>query len=173
MSVKRLSAMEEAWADHHRRVALAERLALELASASHKHGSDFVASRLVQVRYQGTPDFRIALDHAPTSAYMGGPPAVGVYEGDGGVVMYVHMPDLYSVVCPLVPYTGLVLVCADDLRDHCMQLHDDSPEAREALANFYERLRLSLINRAEAQAEALAEGKRGIIPAEPRLPLID
>jgi hypothetical protein len=147
--------------EERRRLRLAERLASELATASHREGSDYVASRMVQVRYSSTWEVRAALDEAPTMIFMGRyAKDVGAFTGRGGVVMYVHMPDLWSVVFPLVPFTGLILVCVDDLKDHCMQLYDDSSEAREAVEYFHARVVLSVRNRNEHIAE-------GLLPADP------
>ncbi len=155
MRVEQLSQRRAQFdADEARRRKLAERLALELAAASHKRGSDFVASRMVQVGYSSAVEVQMALSDAPTIIFMGRNPAdVGTFDGPGGVVMYVHMPDLWSVVFPLDPFTGLILVCVDDLKDHCMQLYDDSPRAREAVENFHTGVVLALRNRARHIAE--------------------
>ena len=147
-------------AQERRRRRLAQRLALELATASHREGSDFVASRLVQVRYSSTFEVQSAMSQAPTVVFMGDRADVGVCTGRGGTVMYVHMPDLWSVVFPLEPFTGLVLVCVDDLKDHCMQLYDDSPESRAAVDDFHTRVVLALRDRAEYIA-------RGSLPPDP------
>jgi hypothetical protein len=148
-------------ADERRRRAMAERLALELATASHREGSDYVASHMVQVDYSSAVEVDMALSEAPTVIFMGRQGAdVGAFTGRGGAVMYVHMPDLWSLVFPLVPFTGLILVCVDDLKDHCMQLYDDSPRARAAVEDFHTRVVLSLRNRAEQIA-------KGLLPADP------
>jgi hypothetical protein len=154
-------------ADERRRRRLAERLALELATASHTRGSDFVASHMVQVRWSSAVEFRIAVGETPTAVFVGDPKSLGTFEGDGGVVMYVHLPDNWSVVFPLVPFTGLILVTDIDLKNHCMQLYDDSPEAREAVENFRLRVMLALENRAKRIAD-------GWLPPDPKpLPVPD
>lgn len=148
-------------AEERRRRAMAERLTLELATASHREGSDYVASRMVQVRYSSAVEVQMALSEAPTIIFMGRHSAdVGTCTGRGGTVMYVHMPDLWSLVFPLDPFTGLILVCVDDLKDHCMQLYDDSPPARQAVQDFRTGVVLALRNRAEHIA-------KGLLPADP------
>src|SRR5262249_16838130 len=157
----------QAEADERRRRRLAERLALELATASHTRGSDFVAARMVQVRWSSTVEFQIAVDQAPTMVFIGDPANLGTFEGDGGVVMVVHLPDNWWVVFPGVAFTGLILVCDVDLKEHCMQLYDDSPEAREAVENF----RLRVVRALENRAKRIADGW---LPPDPKpLPVPD
>lgn len=150
-----------------RRKDLARRLAAELAGDSHRAGSDFVSSRMVQARYSSTVEIVIALDTAPTALLMGGPDTVGVSRGRAGAVVWVHVPDDWSVVFPVDPFTGLILICADQLEDrHCFQLWDDSPEGEAAVARFRVRVESALTDRA-----SLAES--GAHPADwPALPLL-
>lgn len=136
---------------------MAERLAAELAHApggSRGVGSEYVASRVVQARLASSAEAQSALHEAPTVVSAGPSENVGQITGIGGMVMYVHGGyfDDWSVVFPLVPFTGLVLVCSDDLDEHCMQIYDDSAEARQAIAELYDRVVLALKNRSEAIA---------------------
>jgi hypothetical protein len=148
-----------------RRKAMAERLAAELASApgsSHGGGSPYVMSRVVQVRLAWSIEAQAALQEAPTVVSMGSPKSVGQVSGPGGLWMYAHGGyfDDWSIVFPLVPFTGLVLVCSDDLDEHCMQIYDDSAEARHAIAELYDGMVLALKNRREAIAS-------GWLPPDP------
>jgi len=107
--------------DAKRRRRMAERLATELAHAPggrHGTGSDYVASRAVQVRLSSAVEARAAMKEAPTVVSVGRPEDVGQVSGSGGVVMYVHGGyfDDWSIVFPVVPFTGVILVCAD--KDH-------------------------------------------------------
>ncbi len=98
---------------------------------------------------------------------VGRPEDVGQVSGSGGVVMYVHGGyfDDWSVVFAVVPFTGLILVCADDLGDHCMQVHDDSPEARQAVSDLQTGVALALENRRKSIGD-------GSMPLDP-VPLRD
>lgn len=156
--------------DAKRRRRMAERLATELAHAPggrHGTGSDYVASRAVQVRLSSAVEARAALEEAPTVVSVGRPEDVGQVSGSGGVVMYVHGGyfDDWSIVFPVVPFTGLILVCADDLGDHCMQVHDDSPEARQAVSDLQTGVALALENRRKSIGD-------GSMPLDP-VPLRD
>lgn len=140
-----------------RRKRMAERVAAELAHApggSSGAGSEFVASRVVQVRLTSSVEAQAALREASTVVSMGPPEDLGQVIGPGGLWMYVHGGyfDDWSIVFPLVPFTGLVLVCSDDLDEHCMQIYDDSPEAGQAIAELYDRVVLALKNRSQAIA---------------------
>ncbi len=140
-----------------RRKRMAERLAAELAhapSGSRGAGSEYAASRVVQVRLASSVEAQAALGEAPTVVSTGPPEDVGQVTGPGGLWMYVHGGyfDDWSVVFPLVPFTGLVLICSDDLDEHCLQIYDDSPEAQHAIAELYDRVVLALKNRSEAIA---------------------
>jgi hypothetical protein len=140
-----------------RRKRMAERLAAELAHApggSRGSGSEYVASRAVQVRLASSVEAQAALRETPVVVSMGPPENVGQVTGPGGLWMFVHGGyfDDWSVVFPLVPFTGLVLVCSDDLDEHCMQIYDDSAEARQAIAELYDRVVVALKNRSEAIA---------------------
>jgi hypothetical protein len=160
-------AHDQDWLDEdtRRRRRMAERMAAELAHTPGGRagaGSEYVASRAVQVRLTSAVEAQAALREAPTVISMGPSEDVGQVSGSGGLVMYVHGGyfDDWSIVFPLVPFTGLVLVCADDLEDHCMQVYDDSAEARQAISDLYTGVVLALKNRGEAIAE-------GWLPPEP------
>jgi len=140
-----------------RRKSMAERVAAELAHApggSRGTGSEYVASRVVQVRLASSVEAQAALQEAPMVVSMGPPENVGQVTGPGGLWMFVHGGyfDDWSVVFPLVPFTGLVLVCSDDLDEHCLQIYDDSAETRQAITELYDRVVLALKNRSQAIA---------------------
>jgi hypothetical protein len=133
---------------------LAERLAWELAhpdpDAPPGALSDFVAATAMQVRWASAIDAHTVFDHAPRLIALGG--GVGRVEGRGGVVLYVHCleggMDDWSVVVPYEPFTGPVLVCVDDLGDHCMWISEDDPQAREALSRLRTEIDLAFATRA-------------------------
>jgi hypothetical protein len=141
---------------------MAERLAAELAHAQggwRGAGSEYVASRVVQVRLASSVEAQAALREAPTVVSMGPSGDVGQVTGIGGLVMWAHggYLDDWSIVFPLLPFTGLVLVCSDDLEDHCMQVYDDSAEARRAIEELHDGVVLALKDRSQAIAEGVLQ----------------
>lgn len=142
-----------------RRRKLAERLAWDLAhpdpAAPRETLSDFVAGAAMQVRWQATIEAQIAFDQAPRLIALGG--ELGRVEGRGGVILWVHcLPDGmddWSLVVPFEPFTGPVLVCVDDLADHCLWISDDDPQAREALSRLQIEVGLALDTRRELIAK--------------------
>ncbi|MFC0530243.1 hypothetical protein [Phytohabitans kaempferiae] len=144
-------AREQDWRhpDERRRVALAERLARELAHnplGRHGAGNDFVASVAVQVRLSSAVEAfeaQQAVQDIRTHVMLSPPSFLGQVTGRGGMVMWVHA-DIYSVVFPFEPFTGLILVCPDDMHDHCMEIYDDGPETRQAIEGFYDAAVLGL-----------------------------
>ena len=167
MKVEYTRGPDGLFADERRRRVLAERLASELARAPRGRfgaGNDFVAMTAVQVRLGSAVETKLALHEAHTVIAAAPASMVGQVRGPGGVVLWLHGPDLWSLVFPY-PFTGLILICIDDLDGHCMQLYDDSPQARAAI----ERFRLDV---------ALALGSRryaieiGFLPPDPQ-PLPD
>lgn len=151
---------DDRWrAAEQRRRKLAERLAWELAhpdpDAPPGALSDFVAATAMQVRWASSIDAQIAFDHAPRLIAFG--EEFGRLQGRGGVILYVHCledgPEEWSLVVPYEPFTGPVLVCADDLEDHCMWISEDDPQAREALSGLRTGIELALAARAELIAK--------------------
>ncbi|WP_028192427.1 hypothetical protein [Salinispora pacifica] len=136
-----------------RRRKLAERLAWELAhpdpDARPNALSDFVAATAMQVHLTSTIDAQIAFDHAPRLIALGA--QFGCIEGHGGVILFVHCPeggmDDWSLVVPYEPFTGPVLVCVDELKDHCMWISEDDQRAREALSRLRTEIELALTTR--------------------------
>ncbi|RFS45038.1 hypothetical protein D0Q02_18580 [Micromonospora craniellae] len=142
-----------------RRRRLAERLAWELAhpdpDAPRDGLSDFVAAAAVRVRWASAVDAQVAFDHAPRVIALGG--RFGRVAGRGGVVLYVHCfeggMDDWSLVVPWEPFAGPVLVCVDDLEDHCMWISEDDPPAREALSLLRTGIELAFGTRAALTAD--------------------
>ncbi len=142
-----------------RRRKLAERLAWELAhpdpDAPPDAFSDLVAATAVQVRWASAVDAQIAFDHAPRVIALGG--RFGRVEGRGGVILCVHCleggMDDWSLIVPYEPFTGPVLVCVDDLQDHCMWISEDDPQAREALSRLRTEIELAFTTRAALIAD--------------------
>ncbi|NLU81091.1 hypothetical protein HCA58_22640 [Micromonospora sp. HNM0581] len=132
---------------------LAERLAWELAHpdpvAPPDALSDFVAAAAMQVRWASAIDAQTAFDHAPRLVALGG--EFGRVEGRGGVIVFVHCleggMDDWSLVVPYEPFTGPVLVCVDDLGDHCMWISEEDPQAREALSRLRTEIELAFTTR--------------------------
>ncbi len=128
------------------RRALAERLARDLAhpdpDAPPGALSDFVAATMVRVRWDSAIDAHVAFDQAPSLIAFGS--QYQRIEGRGGVVLVVHcIPDSmddWSLVVTYEPFGAPVLVCLDDMGDHCMGVYDDSPTARDALSTLHLRL---------------------------------
>jgi hypothetical protein len=148
-----------------RRRELAERLARDLAhpdpDAPPDTLSDFVAGNVVQVRWVSAIDAHIAFDQAPSLIAFGA--EYRRFEGRGGVVLVVHCVedsmDDWSLVVPYEPFTTPVLVCLDDMDEHCMGVYGDSPEARDALSRLHVRLIGAFGNRQDAIA-------RGTLPPD-------
>lgn len=142
-----------------RRRRLAERLAWELAHPDPDAPADglsgFVAGSAMQVRWASAVEAQVAFDHAPRLIALGG--EFGRVEGRGGVIVYVHCldggMDEWSLVVPYEPFTGPVLVCADDLEDHCMWISEDDPPGREALSLLRTEIELALATRATLIAD--------------------
>ncbi len=101
----------------------------------HGVGSDYVASTAVQVNLASSAEVATALRQAPAAIASGG--EVGSVTGRA-LAMFVHgrPEDGWSLVFPFLPFTGLVLVCLDDLPDHCLQLYDDGQEAGQAVGEM-------------------------------------
>jgi hypothetical protein len=138
---------------------LAERVAVELACYRHgRHGtgSDFLAATAVQVRLESAPwmGVRMILTRA-ASAAQDGSAEVWSVSGPRGLVFFIHGSD-WSVVFPFLPFTGLMLVCVDDLEDNCLELLDDQPRARQAAHEVF-----------MAATAALAEGRVHSLPDVP------
>ncbi|MFI9638969.1 hypothetical protein ACIG87_02715 [Micromonospora sp. NPDC051925] len=137
-----------------RRRGLAERLAWDLAhpnpDASRSALGDFVAATAMRVRWASAIDAHTAFDHASRVIALGG--EFGRVEGRGGVIVYVHCleggVDDWSLVVPYEPFIGPVLVCVDDLDDHCMWISEDDPQAREALERLRTEMELAFATRA-------------------------
>ncbi len=149
-----------------RRRKLAERLARELATAP-TEGSDYVTSLIIQVRLRSAIEFQIALSETARVIAMSPWPYVGHATGRNGAVLYAHGPDLWSSVFPIKPFTGLILVCADDLHDNCMQLHNDGADTRKAAEDFRTNVLLSLANRRDAIASGFLPPDLEPLPATP------
>lgn len=144
-----------------RRRKMAERLAVELARGGrgrHGIGSDYVASTAVQVKLASSPEAATALQQAPAAIADGG--EIGSVTGRA-LVMYVHgrPGDGWSLVFPFLPFTGLVLVCLDDLPGHCLQIYDDGEQARQAVGELYAAATMALKNG--------RVGSLGWLPPEP------
>jgi hypothetical protein len=147
-----------------RRRRLAERLARELAhpdpDAPPGAMSNFVAGTVVRVRWASAFEAQIAFDQAPSLIAFGA--EFGRVEG-GGVVLVVHCiqdsMDDWSLVVPYEPFAAPVLVCVDDMAEHCMGIYGDSPEARDALSTLHVRLIGAFGNRRDAIA-------RGSLPPD-------
>ncbi|MFI6759456.1 hypothetical protein ACIBF5_10000 [Micromonospora sp. NPDC050417] len=144
--------------DANRRRKLAERLAWDLAhpdpAAPRESLSDFVAGAAMRVRWASAIEAQIAFEQAPRLIGLGG--ELGRVEGRGGVILFVHCLrdglDDWSLVVPFEPFTGPVLVCVDDLADHCLWVSDDDPQAREALSRLHTEITLALDTRRELDA---------------------
>jgi hypothetical protein len=124
-----------AWLRLARRRALADRLAVEVEHTrpirrDADHG--LLASVSVQVTLDSEKDARVVLDEAVRAARDGGPGTVESRSSGGALVILIH-GTWWSVVFPLLPFTGLMLICLDDLPENCLQVYDDSPHARTAL----------------------------------------
>lgn len=139
-----------------RRRKLAERLGRDLAypdpDAPVGTLSDFVAGTMVRVRWASAIDAHIAFDEAPSLIAFGG--EYRRIEGRGGVVLVVHCPEdsiyEWSLVVPYEPFRTPVLVCLDDMGEHCMGIYGDTPEARQALPDLQVRLIGGFANRQHA-----------------------
>lgn len=151
---------DDRWrAAEQRRRKLAERLAWELAhpdpDASPGALSDFVSATAMQVRLASSIEALIAFDQAPRLIALGG--EFGRLKGRGGVILWVHCledgMDEWSLVVPYQPFTGPVLVCVDDLEDHCMWISEDDPQAREALSRLHIEIELAIRTRTELIAK--------------------
>ncbi len=148
-----------------RRRKLAERLARDLAhpdpDASAETLSDFVAGTVVRVRWASAIDAQIAFDQVPSLIGMGG--EFLRFEGRGGVVLVIHCiadsMDDWSVVVPYEPFGAPVLVCLDDMDEHCMGVYGDSPQASEALSTLYVRLVAAFARREDSIAKGLLPPK--------------
>jgi hypothetical protein len=148
-----------------RRRALAERLARDLAhpdpDAPPGTLSDMVAGAMVRVRWASAIDAQIAFDQAPSLIALGS--AFQRLQGGGGVVLVVHCladsMDDWSLVVPYEPFGTPVLVCLDDMGDHCLGVYGDSPQARDALSTLHVRLLAAFGNRSDAIA-------RGTLPPD-------
>jgi hypothetical protein len=124
-----------AWLRLVRRRALADLLAVEVEHArplrrAADHG--LVASVSVQVTLDSEKDAGVVLDEAGQVARDGGAGSVESRSSGGALVFLIH-GEWWSVVFPLLPFTGLMLICLDDLPENCLQVYDDSPHARTAL----------------------------------------
>ena len=141
-----------------RRRKLAERLARELAhpdpDAPPGAMSNFVAGTVVRVRWASAIEAQTAFDQAPSLIAFGA--EFRRVEGRGGVVLVVHCiqdsMDDWSLVVPYEPFGAPVLVCVDDMTDHCMGIYSDSPDARDALSTLHTRLIGAFGNRRDAIA---------------------
>ncbi|MEQ4301552.1 hypothetical protein ABNF97_09190 [Plantactinospora sp. B6F1] len=147
---------DDRWrAAEQRRRKLAERLAWELAhpdpDAPPGALSDFVAATALRVRWASSIEARTAFDQAPHLIAFG--EKFGRLQGRGGVILYVHCLedslDEWSLVVPYEPFTGPVLVCVDDLEDHCMWISEDDPQTQKALSDLRTGIELALTTRAE------------------------
>jgi hypothetical protein len=140
---------------------MAERLAVELArggAGRHGTGSDYVASTAVQIMLASSPEAATALRQAPAAIARG----CEIMSVTGrALVMYVHAlaGDGWSLVFPFLPFTGLVLVCLDDLPGHCLQLYDDGEQARQVVSELYAAATMALKDE--------RVGSLGWLPAEP------
>lgn len=139
-----------------RRRKLAERLAWDLAHPDPaKPGamSDFVAGTVVRVRWASAIDAHAVFDEAGSLIAFGGD--YRLIEGRGGVVLVLHCPQdsMYdwSLVVRYEPFRTPVLVCLDDMGEHCMGIYADSPEARQALSDLHVRLIGGFANRQHAK----------------------
>jgi hypothetical protein len=146
-----------------RRRLLAERLARELANpdpdAPRGAVSDFVAANAVKVRWARNWDAHLAFPDVPGTMSVGG--EMGRVQGRAGVVLWVHAlsDGFWSLVVPVEPFRGPVLLCTDDFFPHAMWITGDSPDAREALTN----LQTGLIWSLEARADKI---EKGLLPPD-------
>jgi hypothetical protein len=112
------------------------------------------------VRWASATEAQIAFGQAPSLIAFGA--EFSRVEGRGGVVLVVHCiedsMDDWSLVVPYEPFGAPVLVCVDDMADHCMGIYD-SPEARDALSTLHARLIGAHGNRRDAIA-------RGSLPPD-------
>ena len=144
---------------------LAERLGRDLAHPDPDTPpdalSDFVAGTVVRVRWQSAIDAHIAFDQAPSLIAFGG--EYRRFAGRGGVVLVIHgvedSMDDWSLVVPYEPFAAPVLVCLDDMDEHCMGIYGDSPEEHDALSTLHVRLIGGFGNRQDAIA-------RGSLPPD-------
>ena len=141
-----------------RRRKLAERLARDLAHPDPQAPpgalSDFVSGTMGRVRWTSAIDAQIAFDQAPSLIAFGG--EYRRVQGRGGVVLVVHCGegsmDDWSLVVPYEPFAAPVLVCLDDMGEHCMGVYGDSAEARDALSTLHVRVLGAFDNRQRAIA---------------------
>ncbi|QOC90316.1 hypothetical protein [Micromonospora craniellae] len=86
------------------------------------------------------------------------------------LVLVLHCPEdsMYdwSLVVRYEPFRTPVLVCLDDMGEHCMGIYADSPQARQALSDLHVRLIGGFANRQHAK-------DTGLLPRTPRACLAD
>jgi hypothetical protein len=121
------------------RRALAARLVRELVSTPpHRLRRDGLTSMVaVEVTLESAPQVAAALAVAARAARDGPGDEVEFAGGPGGEVVALHGVD-WSVVFCYLPFTGLVLVCLNDVAEHCLQVYDDSPDAQTLVTALFE-----------------------------------
>ena len=107
---------------------------------------------------------RAALAGALTYLRIGSPAQLGQVRGRGGLVLWVHDELLWTLVVPLEPFGGFVLVCTDELHDTCMRISTDDPDAVTALETLHVSALQALAVRAETAAADPARSTPGIWP---------
>lgn len=123
-----------------RRELFAERLARELAvpvpDAPRGSMSEFVAGAVVRTPWEGAVEAHEAFVDAPRLLALGG--RFGIIGGYAGDVLYVHQTEggTWSLVVPYAPWGTPILVCVDDIPDHCLGIYEDGPEAIKAIAEL-------------------------------------
>lgn len=132
-----------------RRCDLAERVARELAFAvpgplgSLPGGvSGVLAKSAITVTLGSTAELQWALADMPTviSVSRGqATPLLGCVGGPAGKVLFNHFDD-HSVVFSYLPFTGVIVVCTDDVDGYCLVLDDDSPRTFAAVEGFRDDL---------------------------------
>jgi hypothetical protein len=147
----------EQWQEvERRRRQMAERLALTLANlppgGTGGDGVSLVLATAVEVRLASVPEFGIALSDAPRMIALGSR-EFRRFTGAGGVVFLVHTENS-SVVFPFMPWTRLVLLCDDDVPDHCLRVFLGDPDTVVALDDFCTEVTMAL----ETRTQLIAAG---------------
>lgn len=142
-----------------RRRRLAERLLAEMAFPPYGRpglGNDFVAATAVPTTLDDAPGAREALHEATTLARTRRD-EVKAANGAGAYGLWMRVHGVAgSVVFSFMPPGRSVLICVDDLPDHCWQISGDTDEAYLLINGLYDAVLVGSV-RAEAAGNQSAD----------------